>query len=273
MKLVRKVVVLSIFSLIGAVCWAGCTDDENPTSAKDAGGGGGGNKDVVQDDVQTLDANLLDTGRPVQVTPQDYCALMQANCAGQYPSNQACLAAAARFQIGTVGDTLNTLACRIGAALKSDCKAASASGGGVCGSRCEAFCRLAANDQPLGFCRQLIVDAGTDVLDTGTGADGATDADPDAEGGTAAEGGGGTDGGVGTDGGGPIYTEPYPSLAACTAQCPSFAVDTNNESFGTATSTNNYNCRMYHLLTGLGLGQAGKVHCNHIGVTSPTCNQ
>jgi hypothetical protein len=268
MKYVRSLVVMTSFSLFGAVCWAGCTDDENPANPKDGGGAADPKKDTgTADAPQTLDATLGDTGRQIQLTVADYCLVMTQSCAGQYPSPASCTAAATRMVLGTVTDTnVDTLGCRLRAAVGGQCAVASASGGGVCGSRCESFCRLASNDTPLGFCRKLVIDAGVDAND-GAVADGA-----------AADGEAGTGEGGVVDAGavdaGFQYQEPYASHAACLSACSAYPVD-NNEAYGSSGPSNNYNCRMYHLLNGMGLGPGpnGKIHCEHIAQTSATCNQ
>lgn len=267
MKLARKVGTAVVFSLFGAVLWLGCTDDEQPSATKD-GGGGGSNKDVTTTGDGTTgnpEGGGNEGGGPQGISCQNYCAAIAANCTGanqQYPSNQACLATCNnnRMLAGAAGETNTaTLACRQYHALvaatdqATHCPHAGPSGGGQCGSRCEAFCRFASDPQ-VGFCKYVAPPDG--------GVDAGGDADPDAEAGVV-------DAGPGLG-----YTPPYTSVAECLTACAAFPVVTAGEAYNNSDSKNNFNCRMYHLVNGIGLGnQNGKVHCDHIGVSSPTCNQ
>lgn len=88
-----------------------------------------------------------------------YCEAVTTNCTGAlraYDSRIDCEKTCAFMRVGVEGDQENTVGCRLAHAKiggsATECRAANAYGGGVCGQRCEAFCALAdANcTQPLG---------------------------------------------------------------------------------------------------------------------------
>lgn len=83
-----------------------------------------------------------------------YCALVAASCEGshaQFASPLECRAACAALPAGTTGDrSENSVGCRVHfaeTAAPTDpaayCPVAGPTGGGICGTRCEAFCALA----------------------------------------------------------------------------------------------------------------------------------
>ncbi len=83
----------------------------------------------------------------------NYCAAMMSACVSgdqvQYKSLLSCMNSCPAFVVGTLQDTSsNTLGCRFShaqAALQSptqNCTAAGPSGGGVCGTNCDAYCSL-----------------------------------------------------------------------------------------------------------------------------------
>ena len=100
----------------------------------------------------------------VSATCEAYCVAVIANCTGSYASKGACLetcATLAGWDEGTPGATDgNTLACRQTHAdaaatdAAASCDAASASGGGRCGSWCDTYCALQARN-----CADLYADA------------------------------------------------------------------------------------------------------------------
>jgi len=83
----------------------------------------------------------------------NYCAAILSGCVTgdviQYKSLLSCTKSCPAFVLGTLQDTSsNTLGCRFShalAALESpaqNCAAAGPSGGGVCGTNCDAYCTL-----------------------------------------------------------------------------------------------------------------------------------
>jgi len=94
-------------------------------------------------------AQPADMGTP-SPTCEAYCALMADNCPASYPDAAACLAVCATLpDDGAEGDEDgNTVQCRTyHAGVAADdaalhCPHAGASGGGVCGTYCEAYCSI-----------------------------------------------------------------------------------------------------------------------------------
>lgn len=86
---------------------------------------------------------------------ETYCDTVSASCAGdfeQYVSNAVCMKICARLDPGQPGDdALDTVNCRLhyaeSAALAGEkatnCSAAGPGGNGVCGTNCDALCRIA----------------------------------------------------------------------------------------------------------------------------------
>jgi hypothetical protein len=91
-------------------------------------------------------------GRPLCET---YCDTISAACAGnfeQYVSNAVCMKICARLDPGQAGDDAgDTVNCRLHYAesaklageQQSNCSAAGPGGNGVCGTNCDALCRIA----------------------------------------------------------------------------------------------------------------------------------
>ncbi len=89
-----------------------------------------------------------------QLSCEGYCDVAMANCTDAfalYASRDSCLATCTKLDLGTQGDmTGNTVACRLRNAElagqtgeKSDyCVNAGPGGNAVCGTDCEAFCKL-----------------------------------------------------------------------------------------------------------------------------------
>jgi len=84
-----------------------------------------------------------------------YCDNMEANCAGTYPDRAACMSACGELPVdGAVGATDgNSVQCRIYHAsfpavadAGLHCPHASAEGGNVCGSYCDVYCGLMADN-------------------------------------------------------------------------------------------------------------------------------
>jgi hypothetical protein len=80
-----------------------------------------------------------------------YCSEITAACTGdkrQYRDEAECHTACALLPPGAEGDKdVNTVGCRLRAArvkpaTKEQCTVAGAYGGGVCGTRCDAFCTI-----------------------------------------------------------------------------------------------------------------------------------
>lgn len=92
-------------------------------------------------------------GSSTDLTCRNYCNAINANCVSandvQYKSDLSCMSSCAAFAPGMLTDTAtNTLGCRFAHALDAaespdqNCSAAGPSGGGVCGTNCEAYCSL-----------------------------------------------------------------------------------------------------------------------------------
>lgn len=100
--------------------------------------------DESQEPTSTTDANLC----------VSYCSEISKRCTGpsrQYRTDDECLAACGALPAGRTGDgQRNSVSCRLEQAKKagslSTCVEAGPFGGGVCGSRCEAFCAINAKN-------------------------------------------------------------------------------------------------------------------------------
>jgi hypothetical protein len=89
---------------------------------------------------------------PPMLSCADYCDALGVTCVGpnvQFYSTVICAAQCALFAKGTFGDMGNTLGCRqyhggdpATADPNTHCRHAGPSGGGLCGTRCDAFCQL-----------------------------------------------------------------------------------------------------------------------------------
>lgn len=89
-----------------------------------------------------------------QLSCASYCEMAMKNCAGEfalYASTDSCMATCAQLDLGTIEDKdVNTVGCRFRNAElagktgeKSDyCVNAGPGGNAVCGSDCEAFCKI-----------------------------------------------------------------------------------------------------------------------------------
>jgi hypothetical protein len=97
----------------------------------------------------------------------NYCAAISMACVTgaqlQYKSDLSCLNSCPSFVVGTLQDTSNnTLGCRFSHALAAadspdqNCAAAGPSGGGVCGTNCDAYCALMAHICPTVYENQSI---------------------------------------------------------------------------------------------------------------------
>lgn len=115
------------------------------------------------------------TGSSADLSCASYCRVVQTNCATetvkQYKSDESCTSSCAAFLLGSVKDTSgNTLGCRAQYATlaaidpAANCAAAGPSGGGRCGTNCDAYCALMARVCPTVFdddascrsaCRQM----------------------------------------------------------------------------------------------------------------------
>jgi hypothetical protein len=106
------------------------------------------------------EAGGSDGGGPESSTPvscDTYCQLILQNCGAadggvggnaQYYDTADCKNTCTLLPVGTYGDTTNSVGCRQSHASlaaqdpNANCAAAGAGGGGVCGSRCDAYCTL-----------------------------------------------------------------------------------------------------------------------------------
>jgi hypothetical protein len=83
------------------------------------------------------------------ISCDDYCNAVLVNCVGaatQYPSTTLCSAECGHFTTGSYQDRGDSVGCRqyfaSNPSVTGACTAAGPSGGGVCGTRCDAFCTL-----------------------------------------------------------------------------------------------------------------------------------
>jgi len=120
--------------------------------------------DPVTSDAAARDGAAVEGAPPPPPRPSDagpagdcarYCSLVSTSCTdsfAQYADTEQCMAVCESLPAGVAGDLQgNTVACRqsyAGNVAKTDpatyCVAAGPFGGGVCGERCDAFCRLAS---------------------------------------------------------------------------------------------------------------------------------
>jgi hypothetical protein len=174
----RFIALAGVAASLASAAWLGCSSSSSPGDVADAG------QDTSLPDTSTVP----DVG-PSDVTPPDtevincdnYCARVLLNCsgdAGQYVDLPTCLSMCKLLPLGDAGDTSgNTIACRMyhaGALAKLSpgfhCKHAGPYGGGVCGTRCGAFCTLA------GQCPAAFADGGSCDASCGTAFDYTPDA-------------------------------------------------------------------------------------------------
>jgi hypothetical protein len=161
--------LLASSSLLAAT---GCGDDENKntsststTTSSSSGMGGMGTGGTGTGGTGTGGTGTGGTGTggtgggSSNLSCESYCTQIMDACQGenaQYNSMASCLGTCSHFDVGSDGDTKEpTLGCRIyhaGVAAmpnnaKDHCPHAGPSGGGSCGTPCEAFCKVA-----LGAC-------------------------------------------------------------------------------------------------------------------------
>jgi hypothetical protein len=93
------------------------------------------------------------TSTSLDVSCRNYCSTIQSACVSgsntQYKSDLSCMKSCLAFAPGTLADaSINTLGCRFNRALAAvanpdqNCAAAGPSGGGVCGTNCNAYCAM-----------------------------------------------------------------------------------------------------------------------------------
>jgi hypothetical protein len=166
MKPIRLFKVLA-FLLPAAVAVTACGDDSpaeeetgttvvEPTTCPD-------DTSTTAETAETAEtADTVDSGSSSDTGPsgnacETYCTNAMANCAGDnalYPTEADCMATCAAFPEGNQTDMAgNTVWCRAyhagdPAIMDADmhCPHASASGGTVCGTPCEAYCSLATTN-------------------------------------------------------------------------------------------------------------------------------
>jgi len=127
----------------------GCGDDDDDVAPVDAG-----MRDMNQPDLGETDGGNVDMGPPSGLTCAAYCTLVTTNCSAanaQYADMAECMTqcTTAAIPAGTAGMMSgNTLGCRLyHAGVAADdaslhCPHAGLSGGGACGTVCEAYCGL-----------------------------------------------------------------------------------------------------------------------------------
>ncbi|MCA9552104.1 MAG: hypothetical protein KC933_18835 [Myxococcales bacterium] len=97
------------------------------------------------------EASLRNSNKCADASCDDYCALMDAHCAGAYPGLENCKQVCASLPRGASADGNNTVECRYRYATLADgdataCNPASVNGGGVCGDPCDPYCDLLAQN-------------------------------------------------------------------------------------------------------------------------------
>ncbi len=140
-----------------ALALCGCSSNDSTAnngdaSAPDASPDGGTSLDAGG---TPLDAGgtSLDAGGDAgaeTVSCDAYCDQVTSACAGGNPlygSSSICQAECVAFPAGKLGDPGDTVGCRQSRADRASadpaqCSAAGPTGGGVCGTRCDAFCKL-----------------------------------------------------------------------------------------------------------------------------------
>jgi hypothetical protein len=113
--------------------------------------GSSSNKQVVPADAAVSPdlTSSIDAQSPA-VSCASYCDSALNNCLSapwQWPTSNQCAAECAIWQQGAYGDRTDSVGCRQQLANQattdpSQCNAAGPTGAGVCGSRCDSFCRL-----------------------------------------------------------------------------------------------------------------------------------
>lgn len=145
---------LCVFSLAQACSSSSTTQvvgNSSGGTAGDSSAGGTSNAQGASSSIGGTTGTGGSIGRDLNCT--DYCAAILAACVTgdqiQYKSLLSCMNSCPAFVVGTLQDTSsNTLGCRFShalAALESpaqNCAAAGPSGGGVCGTNCDAYCSL-----------------------------------------------------------------------------------------------------------------------------------
>ena len=75
-----------------------------------------------------------------------YCNRILAECTGadtMYRDSAQCMTACKDLDpVNETGETGNTVKCRVGQLDKKNCRSAGPLGGGVCGQRCDGFCKI-----------------------------------------------------------------------------------------------------------------------------------
>lgn len=153
-RLIPRVLVVAMGlapSLLAVV--AGCADSDANATASTFGDAAAAPADPGRDGssglVADAEADSSTSGRCDR-----YCALLESACAGPYAQFATpidCRAACATLPAGATSDRAeNSVGCRshfAETAAATDpatyCPVAGPTGGGVCGTRCEAFCALA----------------------------------------------------------------------------------------------------------------------------------
>lgn len=72
-----------------------------------------------------------------------YCEAMATSCPDTFPDSDSCMAACEGFPTASPGQTsagTDSIECRVAAARAGSCEAAGPSGGGQCGTVCQAYC-------------------------------------------------------------------------------------------------------------------------------------
>jgi hypothetical protein len=134
--------------------YGGSGGDQGSAGASQTGGGGtppagGGGSQGGQANTGGMAGSS--TGAEV-LSCSAYCKNIFANCnsdtSRQFGSDVSCLKTCAAFRVGNANETSgNSLGCRahfaaLAANDESNCAAAGPSGGGVCGTPCDAYCAI-----------------------------------------------------------------------------------------------------------------------------------
>lgn len=155
----RILLVASLVCLFQIACSTSTTTQADQNGKSGAGGTAGDENAGASGDSNVQAGGTSAVGgansAPRELGCSSYCTSVQQSCltesVKQYKSDESCLNSCAAFPLGTIKDTRgNTLGCRAQYAQLAavdpvaNCSAAGPSGGGHCGTNCDAYCALMA---------------------------------------------------------------------------------------------------------------------------------
>ncbi len=160
--MLRRILVCSAVAIAaagGAMSAIGCGSDSTTGNAAVDGGADASNDATASADTMPPgDASTADAapdGGLEMVSCDNLCDSLIAHCnAGdvEYTSKAACMATCMGLTVGTYGDNADTIGCRQERADEGrihptpQCEVAGPFGGGTCGDRCVAYCRVVATN-------------------------------------------------------------------------------------------------------------------------------